>query len=125
MKAVFVLIDNCRTAELAVDRVASLAPRRERLRDGWAGIANNDSGALDPQQIYPLRAGACMTPLASRSENRSYAALETMAQGFPLVSSDNGGQGEFVVDGSTESMAAGNAGDLRRRGATLLGGRPQ
>jgi glycosyltransferase involved in cell wall biosynthesis len=78
-------------------------------------------GGLDPEDIYPLRAEAYLTILASRWENQSYAALEAMAQGCPLVSSDAGGQREFVVDGSTGSLAkAGNEDDLRQRIAALL-----
>ena len=44
-----------------------------------------------------------------------------MAQGCPLVSSDAGGQGEFVIDGSTGLLAkAGSDEELRERIATLL-----
>jgi glycosyltransferase involved in cell wall biosynthesis len=78
-------------------------------------------GGLDPQKIYPLRAEAYLTILASRWENQSYAALEAMAQGCPLVSSDAGGQGEFVVDGSTGLLAqTGSVDDLRRCIETML-----
>jgi len=78
-------------------------------------------GGLDPRSIYPLRAGAYLTIVASRWENQSYTALEAMGQGCPLVSSDAGGQGEFVIDGSTGLLAqAGSADDLARRVAALL-----
>jgi glycosyltransferase involved in cell wall biosynthesis len=78
-------------------------------------------GGLDPEQNYPLRASAYLTIVASRWENQSYTALEAMAQGCPLVSSDAGGQGEFVIDGSTGLLAkAGSDEDLRERIATLL-----
>ncbi|HSC63638.1 MAG TPA: glycosyltransferase family 4 protein [Caldimonas sp.] len=86
-----------------------------------AGSRVDYRGGLDPQQIYPLRANAYLTIVASRWENQSYTALEAMAQGCPLVSSDAGGQGEFVVDGSTGLLAkAGSDEELRQRIATLL-----
>lgn len=78
-------------------------------------------GSLDPQRIYPLRSEAFLTIVASRWENQSYTALEAMAQGCPLVSSDAGGQGEFVIDGSTGLLAkAGSDEELHQRIATLL-----
>lgn len=78
-------------------------------------------GGLDPHSIYPLRTNAYLTIVASRWENQSYTALEAMAQGCPLVSSDAGGQGEFVVDGSTGLLAqAGSDDALASRIATLL-----
>ena len=78
-------------------------------------------GGLDPGSIYPLRTDAYLTIVASRWENQSYTALEAMAQGCPLVSSDAGGQSEFVIDGSTGLLAkAGSDEELRKRIATLL-----
>ena len=78
-------------------------------------------GGLDPHKIYPLRAEAYLTILASRWDNQSYAALEAMAQGCPLVSSEAGGQSEFVVDGSTGLLAkTGSVDDLRQRIAIML-----
>jgi len=86
-----------------------------------AGSRIDYRGGLDPEQIYPLRANAYLTIVASRWENQSYTALEAMAQGCPLVSSDAGGQGEFVIDGSTGLLAkAGSDEELRKRIATLL-----
>ncbi len=94
---------------------------RAILCDGSAGSRIDYRGGLDPQQIYPLRANAYLTIVASRWENQSYTALEAMAQGCPLVSSDAGGQSEFVVDGSTGLLAkAGSDDELRERIATLL-----
>jgi glycosyltransferase involved in cell wall biosynthesis len=86
-----------------------------------AGSRIDYRGGLDPEQIYPLRVNAYLTIVASRWENQSYTALEAMAQGCPLVSSDAGGQGEFVIDGSTGLLAkAGSDEELRKRIATLL-----
>ena len=86
-----------------------------------AGSRIDYRGGLDPETIYPLRANAYLTIVASRWENQSYTALEAMAQGCPLVSSDAGGQGEFVIDGSTGLLAkAGSDDELRERIATLL-----
>jgi glycosyltransferase involved in cell wall biosynthesis len=94
---------------------------RAILCDGSAGSRIDYRGGLDPQQIYPLRANAYLTIVASRWENQSYTALEAMAQGCPLVSSDAGGQSEFVIDGSTGLLAkAGSDDELRERIATLL-----
>jgi len=91
------------------------------LCDGSTRSRIDFRGGLDPQSIYPLRAGAYLTIVASRWENQSYTALEAMGQGCPLVSSDAGGQGEFVIDGSTGLLAqAGSADDLARRVAALL-----
>jgi glycosyltransferase involved in cell wall biosynthesis len=94
---------------------------RALLRDESTRSRIEFRGGLDPQSIYPLRADAYLTIVASRWENQSYTALEAMAQGCPLVSSDAGGQGEFVVDGSTGLLArAGSDSDLARRIAALL-----
>ena len=94
---------------------------RATLCPGAAGTRIDYRGGLDPEEIYPLRANAYLTIVASRWENQSYTALEAMAQGCPLVSSDAGGQGEFVVDGSTGLLAkAGSAEELYARIATLL-----
>ncbi len=91
------------------------------LCGGLAESQIDYSGGLDPQQIYPLRANAYLTIVASRWENQSYTALEAMAQGCPLVSSDAGGQSEFVIDGATGLLAkAGSDDELRERIATLL-----
>jgi len=93
---------------------ATLCPRA-------AGSRIDYRGGLDPEKIYPLRANAYLTIVASRWENQSYTALEAMAQGCPLVSSDAGGQGEFVIDGLTGRLAgAGDVDDLRKGIAAML-----
>jgi glycosyltransferase involved in cell wall biosynthesis len=46
-----------------------------------------------------------VTVVASRWENQSYAVLETMFQGCPLVSTDAGGCPESVVHGVTGRLA--------------------
>ena len=76
------------------DARASLCPGRP----GRESITGADSIR---RRSIRCRASAYLTIVASRWENQSYTALEAMAQGCPLVSSDAGGQGEFVVDGST------------------------
>ena len=95
-------------ASASTTRARPCAPSRPGSRIDYRG-------GLDPQKIYPLRANAYLTIVASRWENQSYTALEAMAQGCPLVSSDAGGQSEFVVDGSTGLLAkAGSDDDLRQ-----------
>lgn len=53
-------------------------------------------GRLKPEDIPVLRAGAMVTLAASRWENQSYATLEAMLQGCPVVCVESGGQGEIV-----------------------------
>jgi len=55
--------------------------------------------------IYALRARALVTIAASRWENQSYATLEAMLQGCPIVSSDAGGQGEIISAERTGLLA--------------------
>lgn len=99
-----------------------------RLREAMAQRLPADAvarvevrGAMAPAEIYRLRAGALVTVVASRWENQSYTALEAMLQGCPLVSSDAGGQPEFVIDGLTGLLAhAGDAADLALKIGSLL-----
>jgi glycosyltransferase involved in cell wall biosynthesis len=62
-------------------------------------------GRMPNRDIARLRAAAMVTVVASRWENQSYALLETMFQGCPLVSTDAGGCPESVVDGVTGRLA--------------------
>jgi glycosyltransferase involved in cell wall biosynthesis len=62
-------------------------------------------GRMPNRDIARLRASAMVTVVASRWENQSYALLETMFQGCPLVSTDAGGCPESVVDGVTGRLA--------------------
>ena len=48
-------------------------------------------GRMPNREIAELRTRAMVTVVASRWENQSYAVLETMFQGCPLVSTDAGG----------------------------------
>jgi glycosyltransferase involved in cell wall biosynthesis len=62
-------------------------------------------GRMPNREIAKLRARAMVTVVASRWENQSYAVLETMFQGCPLVSTDAGGCPESVVNGVTGRLA--------------------
>ena len=78
-------------------------------------------GVLGGEEVCRLRAQAFVTIVASRWENHSYTALEAMLQGCPLVSSDAGGQPEFVLDGVTGLLAkAGDAADLCEKILSLV-----
>lgn len=58
-------------------------------------------GRRSSAEIAVQRGHAMLTLVASRWENQSYTALEAMLQGCPVISTDCGGQGEFVLPGST------------------------
>ncbi len=62
-------------------------------------------GPMPNRKIAELRTCAMVTVVASRWENQSYAVLETMFQGCPLVSTDAGGCPESVVNGVTGRLA--------------------
>lgn len=89
-----------------------LGDRRDRLE--WAGE--------QPMEAVPgYRRGAALTIVASRYENFPYAALEAMAMGCPLVSTDAGGLAEVVEDGRNAlTCPAGDAGALAGRILALL-----
>jgi len=62
-------------------------------------------GRQSAAEITVQRGRAVVTLVASRWENQSYTALEAMLQGCPLISTDCGGQGEFVRHGMTGLLA--------------------
>jgi glycosyltransferase involved in cell wall biosynthesis len=62
-------------------------------------------GRMPNREIAKLRTRAMVTVVASRWENQSYALLEAMFQGCPLVSTDAGGCPESVVNGVTGRLA--------------------
>jgi glycosyltransferase involved in cell wall biosynthesis len=62
-------------------------------------------GRMPNREIAKLRTQAMVTVVASRWENQSYAVLEAMYQGCPLVSTDAGGCPESVTDGVTGRLA--------------------
>jgi glycosyltransferase involved in cell wall biosynthesis len=62
-------------------------------------------GRMPNREIAKLRVQAMVTVVASRWENQSYAVLEAMYQGCPLVSTDAGGCPESIVDGITGRLA--------------------
>jgi glycosyltransferase involved in cell wall biosynthesis len=62
-------------------------------------------GRMPNREIAKLRTRAMVTVVASRWENQSYAVLEAMFQGCPLVSTDAGGCPESVVNGVTGRLA--------------------
>jgi glycosyltransferase involved in cell wall biosynthesis len=75
-------------------------------------------GPMPNREIAKLRAQVMVTVVASRWENQSYALLEAMYQGCPLVSTDAGGCPESVVDGITGRLA--KSGDPEDFAAQLL-----
>jgi glycosyltransferase involved in cell wall biosynthesis len=54
-------------------------------------------GRMTPSEINVLRTRALVTVVAAPWENQSYATLEAMLQGCPVVCVDGGGQGELVT----------------------------
>jgi glycosyltransferase involved in cell wall biosynthesis len=76
----------------------SVIPADMRARVDFRGRMAND-------EIMNLRTQSIATVVASRWENQSYALLEAMFQGCPVVSSDSGGSPESVVDGVTGLLA--------------------
>ncbi len=78
-------------------------------------------GPLPQHELSRLRAKAMVTVLPSRWENQSYAVLEAMYQGCPIVCSDSGGNPELIQDGSNGLLAAsGDAGSLAQRIAEIF-----
>ncbi|UVO51477.1 glycosyltransferase family 4 protein [Sphingomonas sp. SUN019] len=59
------------------------------------------TGVLPPDRIAQLRQRAALTVVASRSETFSYTAVEAMAIGCPLISTDWVGSNEVIEDGET------------------------
>jgi glycosyltransferase involved in cell wall biosynthesis len=62
-------------------------------------------GPLDANEISKLRTRAMVTIIASRWENQSYALLEAMYQGCPVVCTDAGGCPESITDGVNGKLA--------------------
>lgn len=62
-------------------------------------------GPMDNHEVAKLRTRAMVTVVSSRIENQSYAILEAMFQGCPLVSTNAGACPETVVDGVTGRLA--------------------
>jgi glycosyltransferase involved in cell wall biosynthesis len=62
-------------------------------------------GRMANREVANMRTRAMVTVVSSRIENQSYAVLEAMFQGCPLVSTDAGGCPESVVDGITGRLA--------------------
>lgn len=56
------------------------------------------AGLLRPEEIAKLRRSAYMTVVAARNENFPYAAIEAMAAGSPLISTEWPGASELVTD---------------------------
>jgi glycosyltransferase involved in cell wall biosynthesis len=75
-----------------LDHVADTIPRDVLKRIKFAGL-------LDPTSIRALRKRAFLTVLASPNEIFSYAALEAMVAGCPLVVTDWPGASEIVDHG--------------------------
>jgi glycosyltransferase involved in cell wall biosynthesis len=75
-------------------------------------------GRMPNREIARLRAGAMVTVVASRWENQSYALLESMFQGCPVVSTDAGGCPESIVHGVTGRLA--RSGDPEDFAAQIL-----
>jgi glycosyltransferase involved in cell wall biosynthesis len=62
-------------------------------------------GRMSNREIAKLRTKSMVTVIASRWENQSYALLEAMFQGCPLVSTNAGGCPESVVHGVSGRLA--------------------
>ena len=74
------------------------------------GICNEISFVGKQDQMEDILAIADLFLLTSEYESFGLAALEAMAAGVPVVSSNAGGLGEIMVDGKTGYMA--NVGDV-------------
>ena len=74
------------------------------------GICNEISFVGKQDQMEDILAIADLFLLTSEYESFGLAALEAMAAGVPVVSSNAGGLGEIMVDGKTGFMA--NVGDV-------------
>jgi glycosyltransferase involved in cell wall biosynthesis len=93
---------------------AKLPDPRVRARFEWVGQQTHE-------QIVELRQRAAVTIVTSRYETFGIAAVEAMAAGCPLVSTDAGGLGEIVSDGQNALVArAGDADDLAGKVLALL-----
>lgn len=78
-------------------------------------------GPLPQRELATLRVGAMVTVLPSRWENQSYAVLEAMYQGCPIVCSDSGGNPELIQDGINGLLAvSGDAASLAKRISDVL-----
>ena len=93
---------------------AKLPDPRVRARFQYVGQQTHE-------QIVKLRQRAAVTVVASRYETFGIAAVEAMAAGSPLVSTDAGGLAEIVADGQNALVArAGDADDLAGKVLALL-----
>ncbi len=93
---------------------AKLPDPRARARFTWLDVQTHE-------QIVKLRQRAAVTIIASRYETFGIAAVEAMAAGSPLVSTDAGGLAEIVVDGQNALVARpGDADDLAQKVLALL-----
>ena len=93
---------------------AKLPDPRVRARFTWLDIQTHE-------QIAKLRQRAAVTVVASRYETFGIAAVEAMAAGSPLVSTDAGGLAEIVSDGRNALVARpGDADDLAAKVLALL-----
>lgn len=77
---------------------ATMFPEEVRNRIDFRGRMSNKDIAI-------LRARAMVTVVASRWENQSYALLEAMLQGCPVVSTNAGGCPESIIDGRNGRLA--------------------
>ncbi len=94
--------------------LASLFPSAVRDRVEYLGRRPNT-------EIPALRASAAAVIVPSRWENQSYAAIEAMFQGCPVVASDVGGLPESVIHQRTGLLAqVGDSVDLANQLAVVL-----
>jgi glycosyltransferase involved in cell wall biosynthesis len=111
-KGVDVAIDACRLAGIPL-RIAGEGPQREALTARAAGADVRFLGALSPAELAPLRAGAAIALVPSRSaETFGLAAAEAMAAGVPVAGSRVGALPELldaealVAPGDPSALAA-------------------
>lgn len=111
-KGVDVAIDACRRAGIPLV-VAGDGELRADLERAAAGADVRFLGAVTPEEVTRLRAGAALAIVPSRSaETFGLAAAEAMAAGVPVVGSDIGALPELlapdarVPPGDPEALAA-------------------
>ncbi|MBJ7518279.1 MAG: glycosyltransferase family 4 protein [Solirubrobacteraceae bacterium] len=96
-KGVDIAIDACRRADLPLV-IAGDGDQRAELERAAAGADVRFTGAVSPEEVERLRAGAALAIVPSRSaETFGLAAAEAMAAGVPVVGSAVGALPELLA----------------------------